>query len=108
MTKWNRQVVREANQSGFVINLSANDLGHADRLAELNVGPVVALVLDEPDDEVLTPGGRDVLFCAAQFDDEITCETCGACANPVRDYVIGFIPHGCQRFSAEQIAAFDC
>ncbi len=74
----------------------------------LNVGPVVAPVLDDPSEELVTPGGRDVLFCAAQFDNEITCETCGACADPIRDFVIGFIPHGCQRLSAERVATIDC
>lgn len=108
MAKWNSKVVLESNQSGFVINLSAHNLSHADKLADLGVGPVVALVLDDPSDEIVTPGGRDVLFCAAQFDNEVTCETCGACADPIRDYVIGFMPHGCQRRHAEQIAVGSC
>jgi hypothetical protein len=43
-TDANRKAVREANQQGFTINLSANSLVHADALADLNVGPVASVV----------------------------------------------------------------
>jgi len=107
MTKANQEVVLEANQYGFTVNLSANNLEHADRLASLNIAPVVTLVLDDPSDELETPEGREVVICPAQFDGETTCMDCGACAMLFRQPIIGFLPHGCQRISAEKIAMRD-
>ena len=107
MTKANQKVVLEANQNGFTVNLSANNLEHADRLASLNIAPVVTLVLDDPSDDLETPEGREVVICPAQFDGETTCMDCGACAMLFRQPIIGFLPHGCQRISAEKIAMRD-
>ena len=104
MTKANRDVVLMCNQNGFTINLSANNLGHADRLASLGIAPVVTLVLEDPTDELETPEGREVIICPAQLDDETTCMDCSACAMVLRYPIVGFLPHGCQRISAEKIA----
>ena len=73
MTRVNAEVVRMGNQNGFTINLSGDNLEHADRLSALEIAPVVTLVLDEPSDELETPEGREVVICPAQLDDETTC-----------------------------------
>lgn len=104
MTKANREIVLLANQNGFTVNLSAHSLQHADRLAALGIAPVATLVLDDCSENTETPHGREVLICPAQLDDEITCLDCGGCADVLREPIIGFLPHGCQRISAEKIA----
>ena len=104
MTKANREVVLMANQREFTINLSAHNLEHADRLARLNVAPVATLVLADCEESIETPGGREVRICPAQIYDDVTCKDCQACADPVRDSIVGFLPHGCQRRIAERVA----
>ena len=109
MTAHNRAIVCTANQNGFTINLSAHTLEQADRLAALHVGPVVTLVLNDADELIETPAGREVVVCPAQVEDDVTCLDCGACAMVMREPIIGFLPHGCQHKQARRIAGFeDC
>jgi hypothetical protein len=94
--KANRAAVRHANKNGFTINLSANNLAHADQLAALKVGPVCVVL---PTDALtgkryVTPKGRKVLLCPAQKRDDITCEKCKLCAKVDREVVVGFASHG--------------
>ena len=104
MTKANREIVLMANQNGFTVNLSANNLEHADRLADLGIAPVVTLVLGDTDSSITTPKGRPVEICLAQAYDEVSCLDCEMCADPISDFIIGFLPHGCQRRHADRIA----
>lgn len=43
----NLAAIAEANANGFTINLSANNLAHADQLAETGAGPVVTLMTSD-------------------------------------------------------------
>ena len=104
MTPENRDVVLIANQNDLVINLSANNLSHADKLMDLAVAPVVSLVLEDGEDPIVTPKGRTVEICPAQIHEGVTCLDCQACADPVTDIVVGFLPHGNQRRIAERVA----
>ena len=102
----NLAIVRQANADGFAINLSANDLAHADRLAERSEGrlPVVVLLpLDAPARPV-TPGGRRVVICPAQLREGVTCKTCRLCSRSDRSVIVGFIAHGSQAKGASLIA----
>ena len=104
MTTDNRQAIREANEGGFTINLSANNLTHADELTDLDIGPVVVVM---PRDAVntLTPAGRKVVICPAETRDDITCETCQLCARRDRNgIIIGFPAHGSGAKKAESAA----
>jgi hypothetical protein len=104
MTKANREIVLMANQNGFTVNLSAHNLEHADRLASLGIAPVVTLYLGETDSPIQTPMGRPVEICPAQVYDDFTCANCQICAEAISDLIIAFLPHGCQRLSAERLA----
>jgi len=102
----NLEAVRQANADGFTINLSANDLAHADSLAERSEGrlPVVVLLpLDAPA-RLVTPGGRRVITCPAQLREGITCKTCRLCSRSDRTVVVGFLAHGSQAKGASRIA----
>lgn len=88
------RAVLDANLDGFTINLSADDLQHADLLADLGAGPVaVVLPRDTPDRGTHTPAGRRVVVCPAETR-ELTCAQCRLCAKPWRKAIVGFRAHG--------------
>lgn len=90
----NRDAIRRANADGFTINLSADSVADADRLADLGIAPVaVALAHDHPDRGGKTPAGRRLVVCPAQTNG-LTCEECRLCAHPTRASIIGFRAHG--------------
>lgn len=100
----NRAAIRAANENGFTINLSGNGLNHADKLADLGIGPVCTILPDESHANRITPKGRKVVICPAQTRDDITCAKCGLCQRADRSVVVGFIPHGAQSKRALAIA----
>jgi hypothetical protein len=96
MTPANMKLVKAANKAGFTINLSANNLQHADELADLGVAPVVAVVPEDYPRMGTTPAGRKVAVCPAQLHDT-NCADCGLCASTRNGVVIGFRAHGATR-----------
>lgn len=100
----NFPLIKRANDNGFTINLSANNLEHADSLAGLNVAPVtVVLPIDAPKKQ-LTPAGRVVVTCPATYRDDTNCNTCQLCAVSTRETIVGFPAHGVKKASADTIA----
>lgn len=79
---------------GFTVNLSADDAGEADDLAEMDLGPVVAIVPMDTPEKTQTPAGRTIIICPAQTRDGVTCASCGLCARADRGVIIGFRAHG--------------
>lgn len=102
--KANLEAVKEANAKGFTINLSGNNLAHADKLAELNAGPVVCVVPSGTAPSFQTPAGRRGVVCPAQQRDDITCANCQLCTRSNRSIIVGFIAHGTSKKKAEKIA----
>ena len=100
----NREAVKSANASGFTINLSANNLAHADRLVDLQAGPVVSMVPSGTANTFYTPQGRKGIVCPAQQRDDITCANCQLCQRSARSVIIGFIAHGTSKKKADAIA----
>lgn len=96
MTPANYAYVQSANDEGFAINISANSLEHADQmLADYPRVPVVAVVSETCPEKGETPAGNKFIVCPAQARDEVTCATCGLCANTdVRRPIIAFRAHG--------------
>jgi hypothetical protein len=103
----NRRAIAAANKAGFVVNLSANNLGHADALADYNVAPVVCVLPDSIDGNVTrtleTPLGRKVAVCPATYLDT-NCADCGLCARLDRQVIVGFPAHGTSHKRASAIA----
>lgn len=99
----NRAVVKAANDAGFTINLSANNLAHADQLAALEIGPVVCVLPADQTTNTVTPDGRKVVVCPATIRDDVTCQTCGLCQK-LRDAIVGFPAHGASKRKADTIA----
>ena len=114
----NRVAVYWANREGFTINLSANNLVHADNLADLNIAPVVTLL---PAGQVqlirqntgynykcrklntVTPAGRTVIVCPATYKKRVTCATCKLCQKKGNRPVIGFPVHGSKSKAAQAV-----
>lgn len=106
MTPVNIAAVSEANAAGFTINLSANTLANADRLADTKAGPVV-VVLDAAEGvrhTVTTPAGRTVETCPATYRDDVSCATCQLCQRVDRKVIVGFPAHGVSKKAAAAVA----
>ena len=99
----NATAVEAANLYGFTVNLSANNLDHADALADLEIGPVVVVLPSDQNENTETTAGRVVVVCPATQRDDVTCATCKMCARQ-RDVIIGFPAHGSQKRKASAIA----
>jgi hypothetical protein len=85
--------IRHANAWGYTINLSADDAGEADRLADLQAGPVVCIVPVDTPEHSYTPSGRAIVICPAQTRD-LTCSVCQLCQKADRKSIVGFRAHG--------------
>ena len=92
----NRQAIDEANTNGFVINLSANSLKHADQLADLRIAPVTVILPANTKQNTTTPKGLTVVVCPINTHPGVTCATCGLCARQ-RSAIIGFPASGGQK-----------
>lgn len=82
-----------ANESGFVVNLSADSLDQADWLAERRIAPVAVVVPTDFPLHGTTPHGRPVVICPAETKG-LTCEDCQLCAYAKRKAIVGFRAHG--------------
>jgi hypothetical protein len=92
--KSNRVAVASANVHGFTVNLSANNLAHADELAELAIAPVCVVVASDQTSNTVTPAGRKVVICPATQRDDISCASCQLCQRQGARPIIGFPAHG--------------
>jgi hypothetical protein len=96
----NREAFAMANANGFTINVSCDSLEQVDLEAGKGNPLVVVLPLlssgERETKKTLTPGGRLVVTCPAQWRDT-SCAECGMCAVADRDYAIGFRAHGIAR-----------
>ena len=96
--------IRRANQMGFTINLSGNDVDHADKLKALGIAPVVVLMPRDAEKVSYTSAGNKVVICPAENSDKVNCMSCGLCQLAKRDYIIGFRAHGTAAKTVEIIA----
>jgi hypothetical protein len=104
--KHNRAAIATANAKGFTINLSANNLDHADKLTDLGIGPVATVLpYDFDERKTTTPKGRIVAQCPATYRDDVTCKTCGLCQKQSRKVIVGFPAHGNSKKKASAVAA---
>jgi hypothetical protein len=103
----NAPAIADANARGFTINLSANNLRHADELASLGIAPVVTVL---PSDarghrNIQTPAGRRVVVCPAIYREDVTCASCGLYQRADRPVIIGFPAHGAATAMADAVAS---
>jgi len=99
----NLSTLYEALIGGFVVNLSANNLTHADECADTGL-PVAVLLPTEQKTNTRTPAGRHVVICPAITHEGVQCATCGLCANADRVAIIGFPAHSGGAKKADLVA----
>lgn len=87
----NLDPLRDANRNGFTVNLSGNDLGHADKLSRYGLPVVVIVPKDHPENS-RTPEGRPVLVCPEQTGKAKSCAHCLLCQIP-RKAIVAFRLH---------------
>ena len=118
--------IRNANDAGFTVNLSANNVAHADTLADTGAGPVVSVLpleyargskrgeWAESAEEyrarlatlpMRTPAGRRIVVCPATNRDDVSCATCALCAVAGRTTIVGFPAHGTGAKRASAVAS---
>jgi hypothetical protein len=100
----NLRTVKAAVAKGFTVNLSGNNVEHADRLARTGL-PVATVVAPGAPARFLTPAGNKVVICPAQRSETTTCATCRLCSRADRGFMIGFLPHGT---GAKKVSAVAC
>lgn len=101
----NRGIVKDSNDNGFIINLSANNLKHADTLINMDIGPVVVIQNAENGTraDTVTPEGNKVVTCPATYREGVTCLSCRLCARN-RDVIVGFPAHGVGKNAVKKMA----
>jgi hypothetical protein len=99
----NYAAIKDANNQGFTINLSADNLEEADALKALDIAPVVTILPIDADKVTITPAGNQVVICPAVQNPNMTCATCGVCAVASRRTIIGFPVHGVSKAKAQKV-----
>lgn len=103
VAKENRSIIRRSNRTEFTINLSSNNIKHADTLVKLHVGPVTTLLhSNEVRKKFKSPDGNTILTCPAAYKDNFTCESCILCRTVDRKTIIGFPAHGSRRTTIDK------
>ena len=118
--------VKWANRNGFTVNLSSNNVAEADEYAKLGIAPVVTLIPADFGEKIVIPGkkvnshatlwkqtvtpeGRLVVQCPAEYTDKIQCSNCGGSRGPLcqrtdRNFIVGFTTHGITKNAAASVA----
>jgi hypothetical protein len=99
----NREIIKECNDNGFTINLSANNMSQVDEYINLGIGPVVTVLPENTEKTIITKSGNKIVVCPATYKDNVTCKSCMLCAKSNRKVVIGFPAHGTKKKSAEMV-----
>lgn len=99
----NADAIKAANDAGFAINLSANNLEEVDAFAALDIAPVVCVLPIGTTQPLRTEGGNHVIVCPAAIREDVTCATCGICAVVGRKAVVGFPAHGTSARKAQTV-----
>ena len=92
----NARAIKAANDNGFTVNLSANNVSEVDALCDLGIGPVVVTLPADQTANLHTPKGRTIVVCPATQRDDVSCATCQLCQRQ-RSSVVGFPAHGAQQ-----------
>ena len=100
----NAITVNMMNHLGFTVNVSANNLEHADKLCDLNIAPVATVLPIEQTTNTVTPKGRKVVVCPATYKDDVSCASCMLCEKWDRNVVVGFPAHGTSKKKASVVA----
>jgi len=96
--KSNFKLIKWSNENGFTINLSGNNVSHADMLIKKNVAPVTVVVPIDVVENFKTPDGNKVVICP-NVTKGVTCKDCGLCQISTRKCIVAFPAHGVKKNS---------
>lgn len=101
----NRSLIEWMNQDGFVVNVSANSLSHADAILDSGLrAPVTALVKSGTiGRNFRTSKDRSVVICPAMWKEGMTCINCKGCMSANRRTIIAFPSHGTCRKRCDEV-----
>lgn len=111
-SKRNVEILRSMRGGPLVINMSAEGWTRADKLLDLDAGPVTTVlpkgVMPADWRKSQTRNGVQIVRCPAEYSD-VQCKTCGGgqplCARWDREWIVGFTTHGCGWKRADQMIA---
>ena len=101
----NLAAIRAANEAGFTINISTEDVAAADQAYNLGLPSTVVLSSKPESSTFKTPSGNTIAICPAQLKDDISCKTCQLCQKSERKVIVGFIAHGSSKAKVIKILA---
>lgn len=90
----NLAAIKAANEAGFTINISTEDIKAADNAYNLGLPSTVVLSVKPSSNTFKTPAGNTIAVCPAQLKDDVSCKTCQLCQKSARKVIVGFIAHG--------------
>jgi len=99
----NLDAIQTANDNGFTVNLSADNLDQADSLKTMDIAPIVTIVPADQTENMVTDAGNRIVICPAAINDNVTCKTCKLCAIPNRKVIIGFPAHGINKREIQEL-----
>ncbi len=104
VARHNASVVKDMNDAGFCVNVSADSLAEADKVYDLDIGPVAVLLPAAQDKGLKTPKGRRVVVCPAVVKENVNCVDCKLCKVIKRRSIVGFPAHGMSKKKADKAA----
>lgn len=104
--KNNATAIKSANENGFTINLSADNMAQADEYVKLGIGPVVVVVGSDVTKSFKSPAKNQVTICPnVTSGGKIQCATCKLCAKAKRTTIVAFPAHGIMRKKVSEIVS---
>jgi len=96
ISEFNKLCVQRANEQGFTVNVSADNLEMAEKLFKHGL-PVCSVVSEDVPIKGKTENGTPYIVCPAQVFDGKTCENCKLCQKSKRKQIIAFQVHGSRK-----------
>lgn len=96
VTSFNKLCVQQANEQGFTVNISADNMQMAEKLFAEGL-PTVSIVSEDAPIKGKTENGTPYIVCPAQVFDGKTCKNCGLCQKAKRKQIIAFQVHGSRK-----------
>ena len=103
LTEHNVYCIKFANNHGFTVNVSTDNVAESVVTYKKHKLPTVTLLpMDAPN--VQTVEGVKIVACPAEKTKRVTCSNCTMCMARDRRYIIGFRAHGTRKSTADVIA----
>jgi len=107
LTKRNIQIIKSANDNGFTINASCDNVSDIDKTLKHGL-PVVAIAPSDAPRKITTKNGNVSVGCPAAYREDTSCSNCGhgmpLCGRKDRKYSIHFPAHGVYKKKANELS----